>query len=539
MRRLLEGHGCNVWLDVFDIRVAANLKTELGGGIAKADVMCLLLSPSAVASPWVAEEIARAEKQRVKRGMVTVVVLVRPCRPPDTLLQKVLLDATAGLDSPDVRARFARAVLGKKSVDDRAIDAAMQEALQARQDELQAALELPQLAKGLAAVRRKPIRRLAFSFEPAALPRGEVLAVSLTIDKLFSQPMRFLFAHFREGRTWPAWMELAEPQPDDVRSNGKRIVGRFEWFKRVLPLDEIIDGSDLHDRPAEHTLELDGKMWRPEGSIRTYEGGPGAPHLPQKMEIPPLASLVSSNASFGIALLGQDSKSRRAVTREECDLNFSVKAQFESGPEVTLFRSDHRPLERNVLSGAYLSSKKSEIEREAILGVYPRATALVATERRQRREAAMALLAKPEASLALEERRIVATLRYSEAQLQVSRLFGSAPPPGPAREKLQESALSACDAVLRLLAPLVAVDPRYHDVGMAYWAASTLAHLHNLLRASTPAVRYARTALALVKAAAAQVPDETEFGRWVASATARLAELSPRGKAPAARRALR
>src|SRR2546427_3534431 len=100
VRRQLIRRGCAVWLDVFDIRIAEDLKHELGGGIARADVLCLLLSPTAVASPWVTEEIARGEEHAVKRGMRMIAILLRPCRPPDSLLGKVMLDATNGIDSP-------------------------------------------------------------------------------------------------------------------------------------------------------------------------------------------------------------------------------------------------------------------------------------------------------------------------------------------------------------------------------------------------------------------------------------------------------
>ncbi len=210
VRRLLTNRGCTVWLDVFDIRVAAGLKRELGDGIGNADVLCLLLSPTAVASPWVKEEIARGEEHAAKRGLRLIVVLLRPCRPPDSLLGRVMLDATAGISSPDVSARLARAVLGADVVGDMEIDAAMQEALQAKQNEMEAAAVLPELAGQLDAVRGKSIRKLRISFRQEALPLGKVLAISFTFDTLFSLPMWFLFAHYREGRTWPKWMKIVE-----------------------------------------------------------------------------------------------------------------------------------------------------------------------------------------------------------------------------------------------------------------------------------------------------------------------------------------
>jgi hypothetical protein len=189
LRRLLTNRGCTVWLDVFDIRVGADLRRELGEGIDNADVFCLLLSPTAVASPWVSEEIAHGIEHAATSGRPPVVVLLRPCRPPDSIRGLVMLDATAGISSPDVSVRLAQAVLGTEAVSGIEIDKAAQEALQAKQNEMEAALVLPELAKQLDDVRGVPIRELEISFRQEALPSDKMLAVSFTIDELFSQPM--------------------------------------------------------------------------------------------------------------------------------------------------------------------------------------------------------------------------------------------------------------------------------------------------------------------------------------------------------------
>ncbi|MGZ4881926.1 MAG: toll/interleukin-1 receptor domain-containing protein, partial [Halobacteriota archaeon] len=289
VRHLLTERGCTVWLDVFDIRVAKDLKRELGGGIDNADVLCLLLSPTAVASPWVAEEIARANKHAARRDLRFVTVLLRPCRPPDSLLGRVMLDATAGVSSPDVSARLARAVLGKEVVGDAEINFAMQEALQAKQDEMEAALVLPELAEQLDAVRNTPIRKLEISFNHKALAPGKVLAISFEFDELFSQPMRFLFARYRRGRTWPRWLEsIHERDHREITIDGKQTDARFEWFDHVSVPSAEIDGTDLHDLPVTFHLDFSGESWQPEGSIASFAGGPTVPHLPQRMEIPSL-----------------------------------------------------------------------------------------------------------------------------------------------------------------------------------------------------------------------------------------------------------
>lgn len=525
VRRLLVARGCAVWLDVFDIRVAADLKSELGGGIERADVLCLLLSPTAVASPWVAEEIRRGEAEAATRGLRMVVVLLRPCRPPDALLGRVLLDATSGIASPDVRARLERAVLGAAVVGDMEIDAAMQQTMQARQHEMEAALVLPELATQLDPLRETPIRALRVSFRPEALPRGAVLAVSLTFDTLFAQPMWFLFSHYREGHTWPRWMKaIRERDHREIRSDGKRIDGRFQWFDHVRTLDPHLDGTDLRDMPATFDVEFDGADWQPGGSIATYAGGPTVSHLKQTMEVPSLAQLIAKSAAFGVALLGRSEGEQTTVVLEETDLDVQVVATIGDG-SVTLFRSGHSPIERAVMRGAYLQRRASAIEREAILGLYQRPRDLANDERQRRRRDAVALLEKDETLLSPDERRVVGLLHYGRARLEMFRVFGSAPPPGPAREALHVRALNECMAVGRVLGPIAAQEPNVDDVGMTYWATSTLAHYFLKGKAPQRAQPYAETAVEFTREAVRRDPDEPEYRRWLASAHSRLADV--------------
>jgi hypothetical protein len=522
VRRLLTSQGCTVWLDVFDIRVAADLKRELGDGIGNADVLCLLLSPTAVASPWVAEEIARGTEQAA-RGLRIVAVLLRPCRPPDSLIGRVLLDATNGLASPDVSARLVRAIVGAHAVGDLDLDAAMQQRLQAKQHEMEAALVLPELATQLDEFRTAPIRKLQISFQQEALPAGKVLAISLTFDTLFSKPMWFLFAHYRDGATWPRWMKTTrERDHQEIRSDGKRIDGRFEWFDEVRVLDPQIDGTDLRDLPATFDVELSGDTWQPGGSIESGGGGPTVPHLAQTMEVPPLAQLVDKQATFTVALLGENQGTQEPVAIDSNDLDVRIVGTA-GGREITLFRSAHGPVERDVLSAAFLQTRKSAIEREAILGLYGRPRELAAEERARRREAAFALLDKPEEELSPDERRVAGLLHYGRAKLAMFRVFASAPPPGPARQQLHRSALGECMAVCRILGPL-AEDPRIDDVGRTFWAASSLANYYLKSGDAPRAISYAEAAVDLVQGASIKDPVEPEYQRWHASGLGRLAE---------------
>ena len=248
-----------------------------------------------------------------------------------------------------------------------------------------------------------------------------------------------------------------------------------------------------------------------------------APHLAQRLEIPALARLTEKSATFSASLVGQDSAAEQVVVPEENDLDIRVTAAYESGEHLTLFRSAHCSVERAILKGAYLVERTTQIERETILGLYPRTAELAAAERLERRRAAHALLEKPDEELSPEERRIAAVLRYAQAKLDVFRVFASAPPPGPARDMLHAAAIQECQAVCRLLEPLIAADPQIDEVGMAYWATSNLAHYYEAGRAPDRSLPYAEAALSLVRDAAAKVQDEPEYRRWMASALERLA----------------
>lgn len=79
--------------------------------------------------------------------------------------------------------------------------------------------------------------------------------------------------------------------------------------------------------------------------------------------------------------------------------------------------------------------------------------------------------------------------------------------------------------MVRVLGPLVAETPRIDDVGMTFWAASSLANYYLKGGAPDRAVGHAQAALDLVHNAGLGDPDEPEYPRWQARALARLAEV--------------
>src|SRR5207253_3930440 len=84
IKELLEANDAKVWLDYFDIRTSSELRKELRNRVREASIFCLLLSPSAVESRWVDEEIESALAAAGK-GLRILPLILRPCRIPDKL----------------------------------------------------------------------------------------------------------------------------------------------------------------------------------------------------------------------------------------------------------------------------------------------------------------------------------------------------------------------------------------------------------------------------------------------------------------------
>ena len=166
IRRLLEEHDCVVWLDAFDINAAANLEEQLFTNISRADLFCLLLTPTSVASQWVAKEIDEAVRQRASRSLGILPVLLRPCQIPAALKNLAAFrvhevqEGYKGLDDEAVCLQFVRRVFGEATVDDVRLDEAMQKSLADLAQQQEAAKAMPQLARTLDAVRSAPFRNV-------------------------------------------------------------------------------------------------------------------------------------------------------------------------------------------------------------------------------------------------------------------------------------------------------------------------------------------------------------------------------------------
>lgn len=525
IRRILTTNGCTVWLDVFDIRVSQDLKTELGGGIGNAAIFCLLLSPTAVASPWVAHEIEKGLQEVNARKMRLIPIILRPCTLPDALNGLVCLDATKGIDAPTVTTRLLRSILGNKKISDAKIDLAFKKEMQEKEEEAEAMLQMPELAKKVAALADDPILELTISFNRHALPAGKILAVSFEFDRLFSQPMWFLFAHFAEGRTWPGWMKRTiELDHYDIPDDGMRMDGRFEWYDHVSVLECGGDGTDLRSLPASFSVKLDGKAWRPSGGMQTYAGGPSLIHMQQEMQIPGIQTLIKKDAQFYVSLLDIQTEQQEPVVQDENDLNVKILTTIQD-KTVTLFNSSHDTIERSVLKGDFLSGIKTAIKREAVLGFYPKSKEINNKIYDEKRVEAHQLLNKSIDALSVVERRTAGALTYDIAKLEIFRCYNSAPPRGKARDELYERALQSCWKVCLLLGPIAQKDPRVEDVGMVFWANSNIAEFFRKLGDKENARKYSDMVTGFMSDIVKLDNTEPAYKRWLASAQVRYARI--------------
>ncbi|HEX6055862.1 MAG TPA: hypothetical protein VFY98_08625 [Intrasporangium sp.] len=206
-------------------------------------------------------------------------------------------------------------------------------------------------------IRREPIRQVSLEVKTATLPTdGSVVELRITHDKLFSQPVRFFLASFREGRTWPDQLDIPEPSGDRSCASSP-VSGWFRWYE--------------HDRELTETIPLDGDMWAYR-SIQ-FDGKefdpPGAFSLPQSFELPSFSKLFDKNATIDLLLHRPGQSAPIPINETSIDLEVMARYQTPVAEEFALFRSRHTPEQETALSIDYLFSKP-KIEREALLTLY-------------------------------------------------------------------------------------------------------------------------------------------------------------------------
>jgi hypothetical protein len=168
--RLLEKNGCDVWLDVVDIKPAELLDQELASNVAKAEVVCLLLSPTSVASKWVLHEVELALRRQAE-GLRLLPLILRPCKIPDLLDNVVGIDVSAGLADEAVQIRLVDAVLNRPRTDEALLLSAGERfelAQQAQRDQVDR--DLPIAGQQLQRVSALPIREVVVQIDDSGAP---------------------------------------------------------------------------------------------------------------------------------------------------------------------------------------------------------------------------------------------------------------------------------------------------------------------------------------------------------------------------------
>ena len=447
IKQLFEANDIKVWLDFFDIQTTAELRQELSSRVRQAELFCLLLSPSAVESRWVGEEIATA-LAAAESGLRILPIILRPCRIPPQLDNIVGFDASDGLEHEAVRLRLVRAICGEGMVEESVLlNAANRLLLANKETRLRAEAELPGVAEEIAPFGGQPIRKVSLAIRPETLPEDPnvIVELQLKLDELFHGTMSFYIARYQEGRTWPEEFGFKEPPYTEFfLTERPRLDVQFAWFDRVIPLDVQIDGTDLKTLPATFTLQFDGAQFKPKGEF----------NLPQTFEIPGLETLEQQNSEF--KLIAHDPGARRArYISRDTDIDVTLTARAGEG-SLCLYASRTTPTHRIVLGSEYLSHVKNAIRRTALLQRY--AGASVYKDRR------------PEIVAALDQgkfeseaqRRLAARYRFSEAILARTRTLHR-----DAYKKFQETA--------ELLQPLVFESkPSLEDATLIYRACRAL-----------------------------------------------------------------
>lgn len=89
----LKKHGISVWYDEFDIKSTDNIVEKINEGLKDSKYFLIALSPNALSSSWVTEEMNYAIFQQVAvKGIHVIPVLIQDCEIPPLLKHKRFVD---------------------------------------------------------------------------------------------------------------------------------------------------------------------------------------------------------------------------------------------------------------------------------------------------------------------------------------------------------------------------------------------------------------------------------------------------------------
>lgn len=411
LTRLLEQQDCDVWLDFMDIKPSEVLERELSGNLENADLVCLLLSPYSVASKWVQYEAEKTLEKKIR----LLPIILRPCNIPAALNNIVGIDAGAGILEEATSLRIIQTVLGTDKVEEMVLFNAGKRlelaklALQNEADKL-----LPAVGRKLEAIQKLPILEISLEIAAETFPKDKptVIELQLKLNELWSKPMSFYFALYREGSTWPTEFSFKEPAYKEffMQSVG-RIDAVFKWYDRVVNLSQVIDGTTFRDSKASFNMSFDGKQFQSKAK---------GIHLPQDFQIPSLFDLSKENCSFKLIAHYPEDRSAAFIDQSTSDFDVTLTAHFRDSetPFLTLFKSRHSRQQLEILGCKYLTSCKNEIEREVLLGLCPLKENTTGDLARKQK---IIELVEDKAAVLEEDVLLAANYCFGEAQLAVVR----------------------------------------------------------------------------------------------------------------------
>lgn len=383
LKEIAEADGHDAWMDLFDIRPSARLAGELEQGVSNADVLCLLLSPSAVASPWVREELRYALAAEEK-GLRVMPVILRAAPIPDELADHVALDATRGLGDDATVMRVRRALGG--NVEEAILLDALRRAELADRAAIEKAEEaLPGWREALERVIDDPICELSVSIDQDTWPgdAGGVIEIVLNID-IFVGSMSILLAPYVEGHTWRPDAGIDERPPDEFFASRKpRVDARLLWAGRTLTAVGSRDGTDLGELPLEFGFRF---------PCDEYTGAERATSMAllERFELPSLRQLTDKGASVNVWMHPREGGDPKELDPRATDLRLRLRTPLrhdEAGIYGFDLWRDLDRLDQVLLRAMTLQNCAADLERMALLSLYrvrPLRADLNSAERRQR-----------------------------------------------------------------------------------------------------------------------------------------------------------
>jgi TIR domain len=499
LKEIAEADGHDAWMDMFDIHPSARLAGELEQGVSSADVLCLLLSPSAVASPWVREELQYALAAEEK-GLRVMPVILRAAPIPDELADHVALDATRGLADDATVMRIRRALGGNVE------EAILLDAL--RRDELadRAAIEeaeeaVPGRREALERVIDEPIRELSVSIDQDTWPGDSagVIEIALSID-IFVGSMSILLAPYVEGHTWRPDAGIDERPPDEFFASRKpRVDARLVWAGRSLTTVGSRDGTDLGELPLEFGFRFPGDEYTGSERARTMA-------LLERFELPSLRQLIDKGASVNVWMHPPGGGDPEGVDPHSTDLRLRLWAPLrhdEAGIDGFELWRDLDWLDRVLWRAPTLQECAGDLERMALLSLYRGRELRADLNSAERRERIAAAVAK-DGPVAEEDR--WAAFNLSAGRANVPRLRG----------QLREAAQYGHEAV----GLVIDAAPEMLDYAKAFGLLGTLTALvDDLARGggTQEAIdHYSDTVVGLARRLSELHPDEADYQRALA-----------------------